>query len=132
MRLFKLIFTMLALLFITSCVSNGLNHHKFNQDINGVYKGVIWSGGEYAGATTFSVHPDNSISGVYTFHNNLKGTLSGCKRKADITRHNLRCTWKDKYGSGILDIKFSKDYSSFSGNWFLSGENEKYPWNGKK
>ncbi|MEP6356919.1 MAG: hypothetical protein ABJ081_09560 [Hyphomicrobiales bacterium] len=109
-----------------------------SENIDGIYKGQIWSNGNYPGKTVFSVSLDGKISGHYEFKgvNEIEtGKLDSC----NLVKQTLSCIWTDLYGSGDFRVKFSQDFRTFSGKWFDEvgdfkkyGERVGHHWNGKK
>lgn len=107
-------------------------------DIEGVYKGTIWSGDHYPGTTIFTISETGLISGTYIFQGDsgpLAGDLTSCR----IEVRMLRCTWQDDYGAGDFMALFSSDFRSFEGGWWetmLKGIrpslDDSHPWSGKR
>lgn len=83
----------------------------------GEYHGEIWSDGMYPSVTEFFGETRGGLDGVYRFEYGddvEEGVLRGCKRRK---AQAFRCVWKDRWGSGQLDLEFSEDFSAFSGVW---------------
>lgn len=107
-------------------------------DIEGVYKGTIWSGDHYPGTTIFTISATGTISGTYIFEAD-SGPSAGELTDCAIEVRLLRCTWRDAYGMGDFMAMFSADFRSFDGGWFedqmksvrpsLDGA---FPWTGKR
>lgn len=107
-------------------------------DIEGVYKGTIWSGDDYPGTTIFTISAMGQISGTYIFEADT-GPAAGELTECVIEVRLLRCTWSDEYGAGDFMALFSPDFRSFDGGWFedqikgirpsLDGA---YRWTGKR
>ena len=109
-------------------------------DIEGVYKGMIFSAGEYPGTTIFTISDEGKIGGTYVYaaDGNAEvgaGELKDCWFEARM----LRCIWVDDFGKGDFVALFSSDFRSFNGGWFdttmkgvrpsLEGA---FPWTGKR
>jgi hypothetical protein len=83
----------------------------------GEYHGQIWSDAMRKSVTEFYGETRNGIDGTYRFEYGgglEEGVLVDCKR---LTGVEFRCRWKDGWGVGQLDLKFSADLSSFTGVW---------------
>ena len=107
-------------------------------DIQGVYKGIIFSGGDYPGTTIFTISDQGKIGATYVFdtENGLApGELKDCWFEARM----LRCIWVDEFGQGDFMALFEPDFRSFVGAWFDSvvkgirpGLEGGFPWTGKR
>jgi hypothetical protein len=110
--------------------------NPWHLQIEDTYYGKIWSAGILCSINTnFSLNKNDNLSGSYAMADQGKeGTLlEGTLSEFEITGLNeLKCQWKDKYGTGSLEIKFSPDFSGFKGRWFTREVNEKHPWTGQK
>ncbi len=82
----------------------------------GRYEGHIWSNSLRPGTTNF--HPSSDgVTGNYEFEvagDIESGTLRTCRETVPL---NWRCEWQDAYGTGLLEMEFSADYSAFEGIW---------------
>ena len=111
------------------------NSSNLGESVSGVYKGEIGGGGRiYPGATEFTQDSDGKIKGRYTVEAGdtiVKGELYSCTEKLETRR--VIFLWNDKYGTGVVDLLFSKEFNSFSG---LSNNDSypdnKNPWNGER
>lgn len=99
------------------------------------FRGHLDSGGNSAPVTTvFRSEPTRGITGGrYVFQDRQRavhGTLGPCARPAaDV----VRCAWKDRYGRGQLQVRFSADLDSFDGQWWPEGNpNDVYRWSGRR
>lgn len=99
----------------------------------GTYKGVIFSSGvDCLGKTSISKSASGILSGEYEFMEKglkVSGTLYDFQIIAPL---KLKCKWRDKYGTGDLEMSFNEDITEFSGKWNAEGESERFPWNGSK
>jgi len=95
------------------------------------YQGKVFNGGDLDPViTVFKTSPTGELTGAYIINegeNIEKGTLSNFEWKSDYT---LVCTWKDKYGDGILRILFAADFSRFEGFWGESSKTATLSWSG--
>ena len=101
--------------------------------LKGTYQGGVFNGDDLTSVLTiFSSAEDGTASGTYamTEDDGLEiGSLSNFKWEGD---HVLVCTWKDKYGTGILRLLFSADRSIFKGFWGADSKTTSQPWDGVK
>ena len=123
------------LVIISLLVSETTISSSLGESIEGTYNSEITGSSNiiYSGITKFSLDSNGRISGAYTFtdgEGEAVGRLYNCTEKME-TRQVI-CNWKDKLGTGDMDINFSEDYKSFSGGWNDEGSSLKHPWNGKK
>jgi len=123
------------LVVISLLVSENTISSSLGESIEGTYNSEITGSSNiiYSGITKFSLDSNGRISGAYTFtdgEGEAVGRLYNCTEKME-TRQVI-CNWKDKLGTGDMDINFSEDYKSFSGGWNDAGSSLKHPWNGKK
>lgn len=83
----------------------------------GEYHGELWSDAMLEAVTEFYGETRNGRDGVYRFgvgDAQEKGSLFNCKH---IARREYRCSWKDDWGVGQLDMTFNEDLSAFTGVW---------------
>ncbi len=103
------------------------------QSIVGSYEGSVFSGDDMIRVqTSFSLGESGAISGQYVMveDDGLEmGTLTNFLVESS---YSASMTWADKYGSGILRVVFSEDYSSFVGFWGDDVTPASLPWNGTK
>ena len=123
------------LVIISLLVSETTISSSLGESIEGTYNSEITGSSNiiYSGITKFSLDSNGRISGAYTFtdgEGEAVGRLYNCTEKME-TRQVI-CNWKDKLGTGDMDINFSEDYKSFSGGWNDEGSSQKHPWNGNK
>ena len=123
------------LVVISLLVSENTISSSLGESIEGTYNSEITGSSNiiYSGITKFSLDSNGRISGAYTFtdgEGEAVGRLYNCTEKME-TRQVI-CNWKDKLGTGDMDINFSEDYKSFSGGWNDEGSSQKHPWNGNK
>jgi len=111
------------------------NSSNLGDNVSGVYKGEIGGGGRiYPGVTEFTQDSDGKIIGKYKVevpYDIVTGELNSCTEKLETRQ--IICRFNDKYGTGVVDLLFSKDFNSFSG---LSNNDSypdnKDPWNGER
>ena len=98
------------------------------------YSGEIWSSGKAMPAlTAFSLSSSGELSGTYAYFEPeeiVKGELFDCLSKGPEVR--LVCKWRDRYGTGVLDVVFADDLSGFSGHWRADDSTMHAPWNGRR
>jgi hypothetical protein len=83
----------------------------------GEYHGELWSNAMHEAVTEFYGETRNGRDGVYRFGTGdaqEEGVLFNCKRLAGL---EFRCSWKDGWGLGQLDLKFTEDFGAFTGVW---------------
>ena len=106
------------LVVISLLVSENTISSSLGESIEGTYNSEITGSSNiiYSGITKFSLDSNGRISGAYTFtdgEGEAVGRLYNCTEKME-TRQVI-CNWKDKLGSGDMEVNFSEDYKSFSG-----------------
>ena len=125
-------FTALVFLFVLSAAAVGQVEQAFAQ-LKGVYQGQVFNSGSLDPVqTSFQIDKNGKPKGTYSITEEggvERGVLSGFKWEADRV---LVCTWKDKYGTGILRILFTSDFSSFRGFWGEDAKSTSFPWSGAK
>ena len=128
-KLGKAFLVVISLLVSETTISSSLG-----DSIVGAYKGQIEGGSAmYNAVTEFSLDSNGRIIGAYTWQEvggSPSGKLYNCTEKMEIRQ--VICNWKDKLGTGDMDINFSEDYKSFSGGWNDEGSSRKHSWNGKR
>lgn len=83
----------------------------------GEYHGQLWSDAMLEAVTEFYGETRNGRDGVYRYgagDAQEKGVLFNCKHIAGL---EYRCSWKDGWGVGQLDLTFNEDLSAFTGVW---------------
>ena len=102
----------------------------------GRYLGSIESSNEYLPVITTLVPigalSDDVAEGKYFMSekdNIVVGEISDCYNNTGTV---LTCKWRDKYGTGGVDLIFTPDYASFNGRWSISGREGAYKWSGIK
>ena len=86
-------------------------------NIAGVYRGEIFSGGKHPGMTIFTISELGQISGTYVYEAD-SGSATGELKRCMIEVRLLRCNWHDAYGKGDFIVLFSPDFRSFEGSWY--------------
>ena len=86
--------------------------------IVGIYEGDLMSANQKVKViSSFALTKNKSVTGTYVFYdqgNLVNGDFSKCKPKK--TRQ-LFCNWKDKYGIGVIELKFNNSLNEFTGLW---------------
>lgn len=101
-------------------------------DLAGTYHGTLWSGGEECPAVTRLILGRGGPRGTYRFTEAgaaIRGTLGGFRLRGERT---VWCRWKDRYGTGDLRMRFSRDLRSFRGLWSADGDEAWLPWTGRR
>ena len=101
----------------------------------GRYCGEMISSGDYRDVeTVLNVDRSGRIDGRYLAGDpagRLEGTLTE-QGNGDGTHRTL--IWTDKYGTGLLNLHFSDDFTAFKGSWGASSngrfEAVSHAWNG--
>lgn len=103
----------------------------------GTFSGQTFSGsGLVASETSFSTGPAGELQGSYWLapehpgQARDQGQLSDCRQTAS---HQMRCQWRDRFGSGVLEISFNPDFSAFDGRWGNGSQTSPaLIWNGQR
>lgn len=115
-----------ALLVLSSVVAKA-------DEIGGKYCGTAFSGGELVEVeTTFETGADGLLTGSYIFADKgetTPGTLREYAKQSDDVR---TLVWIDRYGTGLLTIRFDDHRSSFAGQWGVSVYAPAYQWDGQR
>ncbi len=102
-----------ALLFYGLGTANGLAASPA-----GRFCGEMISNGDYRDVeTVLNVDKSGRIDGTYEAREGnarLQGTLKETDPGSGPSRTVI---WTDKYGTGLLNLNFSDDYSAFKGRW---------------
>jgi hypothetical protein len=97
----------------------------------GTYQSQIWSSGSFmSGTTTFVSGRGGEISGRYTMKEQdslVEGSLANCKT---MQSRKMQCVWRDRYGTGNLEITFSPNFTNFEGYWGTGGSQPSFVWVG--
>lgn len=107
-------------LILSSAACTGSEPESANEPASaprGAYHGDIWSDRMSPSVTEFYGETRDGRDGVYRFEYGddvEEGVLLDCKR---LKAQEFRCGWKDRWGSGQLDLKFSADFKAFTGVW---------------
>lgn len=121
-------------------IINDLKAHLPVQGINwsksivGRYVSEISTGKKsLPGVTKFQLSNDGKLTGSYSYREESGATHGSLSQCTEIKKkHVLICKWKDKYGTGTLEINFSDDYKNFQGAWFVIRPAASLPWNGRR
>jgi hypothetical protein len=83
----------------------------------GRFCGEMISSGDYQDVeTSFNVDRDGHVAGSYEL-DEPDGRVEGTLTEKDGAGPSRTLVWTDKYGTGLLDLKFSDDYKEFKGRW---------------
>ena len=102
----------------------------FGSNIVGTYQGKI-TVKTTPGPVTTNLYLDaqGRLVGKYTYNNRFNGTLAQARRTGP---YGVVFTWREQVGKGELVIKFTPDYSSFSGYWTWAGRPGQKAWTGRR
>ncbi|ATU92084.1 hypothetical protein [Phyllobacterium zundukense] len=100
----------------------------------GRFCGEMISSGDYQDVETLlNVDRDGRIAGRYEL-DEPDGRVEGTLTEKDSAGTSRTLVWTDKYGTGLLELKFSDDYKGFKGRWGGSNngrfEAPSHSWNG--
>lgn len=121
-------------------IINDLKAHLPVQGINwsksivGRYISEISTGKKsLPGVTKFQLNNNGKLTGSYSYKEESGTTHGKLSQCTEIKKkHVLICKWKDKYGTGMLEMNFSNDYKNFQGAWFVIRPAASLPWNGRR
>jgi hypothetical protein len=128
LRLLALAFAALAILGLTTV--NGIAASP-----SGRFCGEAISSGDYQDVeTNLNIDADGRLSGTYEL-DEPDGRVEGRLIEQDLEHGTSRTlVWTDKYGTGLLSLEFSSDFTSFQGSWggSVNGRFEapSHSWNG--
>lgn len=109
------------------------SYENWQSKVTGIYKGIIFSDEiESPGITKIYKDANGNFKGDYEFIDKeakIAGTLYDFQV---ISPLQLKCRWRDKYGTGDLSMSFNNSVTKFNGSWNADGKEKKYPWNGTK
>jgi len=100
-----------------ACAASGASTLETDDVPRGDYHGEIWSDGMSPSVTEFYGETRDGRDGMYRFEYGddvEEGVLLNCKR---LKAREVRCGWKDRWGSGQVDMEFSADFKAFTGVW---------------
>ena len=102
------------------------------EPVLGRYCGTIESSGVFAKAVTrLHLEPDGALGGDYSFKDPDGETVSGLLSGTPDERRGIKTLqWTDRYGTGLLQIRFASDFASFEGRWSPQGRPPQYIWRG--
>jgi hypothetical protein len=126
-----------VLMSISSAIAQDITSDRyldFRSSIQGrTYQSQIWSSGSFvSGTTTFVSGRGGEISGRYTMKEQeslVEGSLANCKT---MQSRKMQCVWRDRYGTGNLEITFSPNFTNFEGYWGTGGSQPSFVWVGAR
>jgi len=83
----------------------------------GSWRGPVWNGsGIQTMDTELHAEPDGTLAGSYHIDDAepFDGTLTGFRQTGDC---EADFTWKDRFGTGAVHIRFEPDLGRFLGYW---------------
>jgi hypothetical protein len=92
-------------------------------DSFGLWRGPVYNGpGIQTMETEFHAQPDGTLAGGYHVHDTtaFDGSLTGFKQTGNC---EAEFTWKDRYGTGVVHIRFEPELGRFLGYWGLVSPN---------
>lgn len=104
-------------LLVTACAAkperSGDIHH-----LTGTYPSQIVSVYPTEAKTEFYLNKDGTQAGKYYIFEHQQLKLEGQLEQFEVLdQQTIMASWRDKYGTGKLKMKFSPDFSSFEGKW---------------
>lgn len=106
---------------------------RYLHNLAGVYTGTVNSAGiTIPMITEFFVGKDGHVFGAYKM-TEASGIVEGelYEFRAEDS-HTLTATWKDKYGSGLLRMRFTNNGREFKGLWGPDTQHAIMRWDGTK
>ncbi len=130
MQKFSLSLLMIVSLILTGCFKND----SWLEKVDGVYYGLMWSGGGNLGCTTtFEVDFNGNLTGTYVMLEPLSAEEGVIDKCVLLKKGKFQCKWRDLYGFGDVELEFTRGFNSFKAIWNDEGEFEQsFPWIGKK
>ncbi|HWK55074.1 MAG TPA: hypothetical protein VNR18_11935 [Hyphomicrobiales bacterium] len=99
----------------------------------GTYVGEVYNGADLDPVITeFILQPTGRMTGSYSVDEEdgaFSGTLSNILFEDERT---ISLEWTDKFGEGFAIMEFSRDFSSFTGEWTGKDGTNPLPWTGEK
>lgn len=97
----------------------------------GSYESEIFSGSlPWPGKTRIFLDDNGFLMGRYEFLENGTRVSGVLYNFSFFPPTGLKCTWKDSYGKGELEMTFNKYFTRFNGLWSLRGDSGRYKWDG--
>lgn len=126
---------MLRLSFFLACLCSslaGAADAPFSR-LAGTYAGEVYNGADLDPViTVFTLQPTGRMTGSYSVDEEdgaFGGTLSNIILEDERT---VSLEWTDKFGEGFAIMEFSRDFSSFTGEWVDKDGANPLPWTGQK
>ncbi len=132
----KRIYRFISLILLISIYSTPIialiqNEADLSQDVVRVYDGKVLSGDSMMRVkTTFVLRNKKRYMGSYIIFENSELVLGELLNFRRLSKQSVLMEWKDKYGTGILQVHFSKDFKTFHGYWSNGKEKPSLPWTG--
>ena len=122
-----------AVLSVTPRPATAQSALQWLQQVPGRYDSQISTGRlSVPGTTEFFLSHTGAIIGTYSIQQDDKtdlGVLHDCQATGSL---KLRCIWSDRFGSGNLNLTFSRNANQFNGQWSVLGSRESFAWNGSR
>lgn len=102
------------------------------KDVVGTYKGDIEDELVNQGTTNLTMGNNGKIAGTFTYTERKfqsEGEIYNC---SPVKENELKCSWKNQKGMGMLRFFFDSSHSSFTGRWWGRAEKDNSKWEGKK
>lgn len=110
---------------------NVVQAKQANDRFIGSWSGCLVSGGIKLPAVTHIQKSGNSLKGSYSFLEDSGVVVFGKLTTKSVSNNLLSMFWKDKYGTGELQMKFSA--TQFIGRWKDDGTGQwQGSWDGKR
>jgi hypothetical protein len=104
----------------------------YSGDIAGAYKGKMQVKGGVSSVTTGFYLDAGEVKGKYLLEYKGERIVGELYNFIVTSKYSAKMHWQDKYEDGVLEVYFTSDYSSFSGNWGLVHTPNDHYWSGKK
>lgn len=99
----------------------------------GRYVGDVFNGDDLDPiTTTLRLAGGNRLTGDYVVQTEqfeYEGVISNIVFEDEQT---ISGEWTDRFGEGLFQLQFARDFSSFSGFWTSYDSDNQLPWNGRR
>lgn len=127
---FKLLLPLLCMALLSLTVARAADNPYML--ITGTYHGEVFNGSDMDPVITTFTLSGGRLSGTYQVDEEngaYTGTLSNIIFDDSRT---ISMEWTDKFGEGLAFMEFTRDFSSFNGEWTDKDGQNPLPWRGSK